>query len=346
MPALLAEDDLRVIVSERLNFTPSGKRFRCHFIEPGVVDYSDVGCGIELLRRETIDAALNSAISNPLTKGHISTRINSFDGISHGAIDKVGYDDAERMYFCEGEITTDEARGLIKRGQKPSCGYTVTSFGPGGRYNNVPYEREITGIKFHHLAIVENPRYQEADFRLNSKTGKPVMFKFIKTLLRPKEGGGEETVREEGNLPADTTLEINGKPVRLNDVIKAKVDADAKEARENAISEDAEIEYAPGKTAKLSVLIAAHRANEAASDCDESDEDKKKKKDDDDAKARENEVAKKAKDAESRANSTAYRVLQNAQKSAPPVIERANSANTLQEQIQRGQERYGSSAKN
>lgn len=333
----------RTISNERLNIAATGKRFRCNFIEPGVVDYSDCGLGIELLRRETIQAALNTALSNPLTKGHISTRLNTFDGIALGYVDKVGYDETAGVFYCEGEVASEQARELIRKGWRPSCGYTVTSTGKGGRYNGVAYERELTGIKFHHLAIVDRPRYQDMNFRLNS-TKQPAMnvIKFIKNVLRPKEGGGAnetETVREEGTLPLDTTLEVNGKQVRLNQIVDAQIAADEKEARENAISADSEIEYAPGKTAKLSVLVASFRANEATDD--DSDEAKKAKKE----KADRENAAAEEKAKKDRENAQSFRVLQNAPKHVPVQRERVNSAGTIQEQLARGQSRYGSASK-
>lgn len=344
--------DLRFTYGERLNIAPSGKRFRCNFIEPGLVDYGDVGGDVELLRKETIDAALATLANNPLTIGHVSTRINQTDlqRLTRGSIDRWGYEPDSGWFWCEGPVTDDHARERIRRNAKPSVGYTVTSFGPGGMYHNIRFAREITGIKFHHLAIVENPRYEAADIRLNAKnqTGKPVMPNLIKWLKKKivpatSEGGQATETTEAVEMAPDTVLEIEGgKTVRLNDVIAAKIAADKKEAddaaasRENAtIDGDSLIEYAPGKTAKLNELMASHAARQ--NEADDDDEEKKKKE-----KDRENAAA--AETARKNEGGKSFRVLSQARNTPAPVPQesRANSANTLAEQVQRGRDRYGS----
>lgn len=329
----------RAISSERCNVVVTGKRFRSNFIEPGVVDYSDVGCGIELLRRETITKGLQSAMGNPLTKGHIPIHLNAFDGIAHGYVDKVGFDSSTGMYFCEGTIESDEARALIRSGYQPSCGYKVTSFGPGGRYNNVPYEREITGIQFHHLAIVAKPRYQEADFRLNSKEKPAMSFKTFwkKLTAAPEAGGAAKSEEVAGELPADASIEIDGQQVRLNDLVDAKKkqdEAEALAARENEVTEETRVEYAPGKFATVGELTALYRTNASKADDDkdeETDEEKTK---------RENEAKEKA--ASKRENAVSFKVLRAAAQSAKqPQIQRMNTAGTVEEGVARGKERYG-----
>lgn len=336
------------MVCERFNIAPSGKRFRCEFIEPGFVSYDDVpGCGMELLRKNAIEASLQSAIGMALTIGHVPTKTPIPANKIHGRIDKVGYDERTNWFFCEGTVDTDQARNELRAGKKGSVGFIVLETGPGGRDHNITYTQELSRLNFHHLAIVDNPRYDGAEFRLNSVQPKPAMslFKWIKKTLRPasEAGGAETTVEETGTLPADATLEIDGKQVRLNDVVAAKIAADEKTARENAISGDAEIEYAPGKTAKLSELIASHRANETPA---ETTDEKKAREETERAnavKAKAAADAKAARENEAKVGAESYRVVQEARQTAAPVaVERANSANTVQEQIARGASRYGS----
>lgn len=338
----IAGSNTRFTYGERLNIAPSGKRFRCEFIEPGLVNYSDVGGDVELLRKETIDAALDSVRGNPLTIGHVSTRINAVElkRLTRGEIDQVGYDEKTGWFFCEGTVTDDHARDRLRMNAKPSCGYVVLEFGPGGVHHNIPYAREITKIKFHHLAIVDNPRYEEAKIRLNAKTQEnPAMFKWIKNILRPAEqaGGEQKTETVTGEIPADASIEIDGKPVRFNDVVAAKVAADRKiadeaAARDNALDGDTMIEYAPGKTAKLNELTACYQTF----GCPE------KKNEADEAKDKEEKEKKDRENALKNQGAASFRVLSSARATPPPVqTERANSANTLDEQVERGRSRYG-----
>ena len=365
----MTEIGLRFTRGERLNYAPSGKRFFCNFIEPGLVSYEDCGGDTELLRKETIDAALATAIGNPLTVRHVPTNIAQveLERVSRGEIDKVGYNAETGWYFCEGPVTDDHARQLLRANDlnrpKPSCGYTVLEFGPGGVYHNIPFAREITKIKFHHLAIVDNPRYEGADIRLNSKTPMTNPLKWLRKKLVPATAtAAETTVEETGEIAADATIEIDGKQVRFNEladahrkkldadkleadrVAKEKADKDAAAARENGMTHlngDDEVEV-DGKKVKMNALIDCFRVY----GCRENEADKKK----DDDEKRENALREKAeKDriaAEAaRENGTKhYRVLQGARTADPVVVERTNSANTEQEQIRRGEERYGSAA--
>lgn len=346
---LIVGNDRETRVEERLNIAPSGKRFRCNFIEPGLVSYTDCGGDVELLRQETIEAALHTALGNPLTIGHVRT--NKLVAAAHGRVENVGRDPATGWFFADGTVETDEARARIRNNAKPSCGYTVTSFGPGGVWHNMHYAREITGIKFHHLAIVDNPRYEGAGYRLNSKTTKTTAMnplKWFKKKITPaaEAGGTPIETTESGELSPDTNVELgNGKTVKLNELVEAFNNP----ARANEITADSEIEYTGAdqkvRKVKFSELTTAHEDRENGVESPASKLAREKAEE----TARENSikeaarVAAEALERENAAGKNSFRVLA-AARTAPalPVIERANSADTVNEQLARGSNRYGS----
>lgn len=224
---MLLVDGFRDVEGEhRWNFTDSGKRFRSKFLEPGLVSYRDVkGGGIELLRKETIDAAINTAIGNPLTCDHVIVTAENRMNVEHGIVDAVDYDAGDGWYYASGDVDTEEARSRIRNNEKPSCGYVVTSFGPGGKYHGIQYDREITGIHFNHLAIVKKPRYENSNFRLNSivsPTSNMTIFKFLKTLVTRANGADgkptETTKVESRDVSGDTEVEVDGQMIRLNEL--------------------------------------------------------------------------------------------------------------------------------
>jgi hypothetical protein len=355
-----------LILEARFNVAEGGKRFRCEFIREGPVDYSDIGMGIEVLRRETIAAALNSYIGRPLTLGHVSTTLAAerLDAVAEGRVDKVGWDPETGWFFCEGTVETDAARaaGMTMR---PSAGLVVKGYGPAGRWNNVKYERELTAIEFHHLALVPRGRYEEADFRLNAvttKLGEITMFKFIAKILKKNAEGKEETVTEERELPADTEIDVGGTKVRLNALIESKqaidraaADAEtarlAKEkadkaaadaaARNNAapVTDETEV-LVDGKKVTIKDLKAAHAANatrgnavKAAADARAAEEAKAAAE-----KERLNAAAKAA-------GFASYEALAHAQeRAAQSQISVAGSSGSEQEALERGAARYGSVA--
>lgn len=343
----VAELEAKFALGERLNIT--GKRFRCNFIKPGLVSYLDKGAkGYELLRKETIDKYLNTMIGEPLIIEHVSTFFPVPKSRIKGRCDSVGYDVPSGWYFCEGNVeATQPEIDHINSLQSVSCGYRVPpvreSYGPGGSEHNIPYVAEILALNFHHLAVTSSaPRYEDAIIRLNATTQEPVMaFKWIKKIFTAGAAGAqpvEET--QTGELPVDATLEVDGQPVRLNDLVdarkaKIKADADAKKKKDeedaknngdnlNDLSPDTRIEIGDGVFATVGELVADRQnAVKAAA---------QKKKDEE--VAREN--AKKEGDA-------SYRVLASARSTAPQTTPIVANSDSHTEQLARGKSMFGSS---
>lgn len=225
-----------VEVESRLNVAADGKRFRCEFIREGPVNYPELGKGIECLRHETILEGLKSFHGKPLVIEHIDPRLNVadpviFKRVAHGVIDKTGFDPASRWFFCEGDIFDDAGRDAAIA-LNPSCGFNVLATGPKGRWNNVPYERALTAIEFHHLALTKlRPRYEEADFRLNAvtnNTGEITMFKLLRKIVG---AGGAAPTEETIELSPETEIDLgNGKKARLNAVVEAQKTTDEQAA--------------------------------------------------------------------------------------------------------------------
>ncbi len=326
-------------VEARFNVASDGKRFRCDFMREGPVYYPEIKKGIECVRRKTIEAGLNSFVGRPATIEHVDVRLNAEDpkvrAVTFGIVDKVGFDADNGWAFLEGEVT-DADRARQAAALNPSCGFRVLSTGPGGRWNNVPYERELTQIEFHHLAMSKSrSRYEESDFRLNAVTndqGETTMFKF---LFKKKDAADPAAapVTVEHDVPADTVVKIGTKEVRLNSLIEAeekaqqaeadkvKTDAEAT-ARLNAasaINDDTEV-LVSGKPVKIGVLRAS-------------------------AEARENAVSTAAarKAAEGRESFDTLAAARGRQVTPASI---SASSNSLQDQLARGASEYGSAAKN
>ena len=213
--------------SDRFNIAADSRTFDCKFIEPGIISYKDQGGDIELLRKETIDRCIQSAVGNPLTIGHVWITSENRLKEEQGIITDVYYDPVDGWYHVRGTVDTPRAQKLLKL-KKPSCGYSVGEFGPAGTYHGIRYGKEIKDILFNHLAIVDNPRYEEATFRLNSVSNPTNMnvFKLLKRIVTRENGADgqiKETEKSESfDLPGDTevTMSIEGKEqkMRLNDL--------------------------------------------------------------------------------------------------------------------------------
>ncbi len=336
MPEIVLVDDA---VEARFNLVSEGKRFRCDFMREGPVYYPEIGKGIEVVRRATILRDLQSFVGKPLTLEHVDPRLNVadpavFSRISHGKVDAVGFDKDTGWFFCEGDVTSAAARDPALN---PSAGFRVLQTSAGGRWNNVPFERELSRLEFHHLALSRSrSRYEESEFRLNAvktpegKTAMKLMF-WKKDPAKPDAA----PAAVEHDLPAETRLNVAGKDVPLADLIasheaeeKRKGEEAEVAARANAaapaLTDDTEV-MVGGKPVKISALKASYaaRENAATAAADQA------------AEAREN-AAKQAR------GTAAFNQLAAARGAAATSPTIAQSSGSPQEQMQRGVDRYGS----
>jgi len=191
-------------------------------MEPGLVNYKDVqGGDVELIKKETIDEALETLVGCPLTIGHIPTTITDFKDVATGYVDHAEYDAEKGWFVCEGSVDNDKARDMISKHKGVSVGTKLNSkdFGPGGTWHNIPFGREIKKFKFHHLAIVppdQRPRFEDAEIRLNSKNIKTMKpFQWIKSLTK------QEKTEHVSELAPTARIDIgDGKSATIQEMVE------------------------------------------------------------------------------------------------------------------------------
>ena len=137
------------------------KYYKRIFIKSGLADYNDYNEGVTLLEKDTIQKALNTIIDKPVF-------------ITHDGDKKVGqvldaYYSIDNEAFIVGFMLTDnKAIDLLdNKNYSISCTYNITKKDKGGIYHNIPYDEEAKEIYFENIALVKNPRYQEAHKRIN-----------------------------------------------------------------------------------------------------------------------------------------------------------------------------------
>lgn len=351
---------MRYLDGVRFNYAPGAKTFDCKFIEPGIVSYRDVGGKVELLRKETLDQCMAGVIGNPVTIGHVFVTEENRDEVTNGTVSGWEFNADDGWFHVKGTADTTCAQAKMRANGKPSCGYRVTKLGPGGMYHGIRYDQEILGLEFNHLAIVDRPRYEDSEFRLNSiKSTQSSMnvFKFLKKLAVGAIGADGKPVEKETILsheaPGDTEVEIDGKMVRLNELF----DAYLKETAEAfTITPETALEVS-GKVVTMGQLAEAHRnnqkrANALATETPEQKATREKKEADDKAAAavRENEIAveKKKKDDEAaalvekeRTNGTnAFFTLHTARATPKTDGGFSTTSGSLREKCERGAKKY------
>lgn len=264
MPTLLElPQTLRTKDGDRFNIAADSRSFDCKFLEPGFVSYRDCGGKLELLRKETIERCMPSVIGNAVTIGHVEVTSENRSERENGVVTEWYYNSDDGWFWVKGTIDTEQAKSRINAGQRPSCGYKVLALGDGGVDHGIRYDQEITDLCFNHLAIVERPRYADAQFRLNSyNVSNPSMnvIKFLKKLVTPTAGAdGKPITHESRDISVDTEIEIDGQKVRLNELFDAYM-ADTAAAL-SATPEDA-LEIS-GKAVTMGALTESYRKNKA-----------------------------------------------------------------------------------
>lgn len=151
-----------------------GRPFKSRFLQAGLVKYD---FGVCLLKKETIDKFVNTFVECPVIIDH---KDNLTEADRVGTIQKIWFSADDGWFWCSGIITDEKAIDLIESGYNVSCQYRITDYienDEGKLHNANPYDKEILDGVFEHLAIVENPRYEDAFIAVNAYIAKNNDFK-------------------------------------------------------------------------------------------------------------------------------------------------------------------------
>ena len=145
-----------------------GRYFKSRFLQPGLVKYS---FGVCVLEKDTIDKFIQGFVGCPVIIGHNDVTNENAKKLSCGNICHIWYDEADGWYWGDGIIDDEEALEKINNGYNVSCQYEITEYSnntSGALHNGNPYDKVILNGKPEHLAIVENPRYENAMIAVNA----------------------------------------------------------------------------------------------------------------------------------------------------------------------------------
>lgn len=143
-----------------------GKFFTTRFLQAGLVKYS---FGVCLLDKETIDRFIYNFVGCPVIINHKDVTNTSAKDDRVGVISRVWFNEQDGWYWGEGVIFEQEALDLIDKGYNVSCQYEITEYSStGGIHNGNEYDKTILNGKPEHLAIVKNPRYENAMIAVNA----------------------------------------------------------------------------------------------------------------------------------------------------------------------------------
>lgn len=337
---------------EKNNAKLAPASFYCRHMLPGVCGYSDENV---LLDADTIKRMMPSMAGIPVFLGHQTVDLENLQTQADGFVFDCFYNELDGWFWSRFVVHSDAARQAIAQGQSVSNAYLPMEWGSGGQHLNVDYTRKIVNAEFTHLAIVPNPRYEEAkiftpeQFKAyqetkrrelselqNSKETKGItMLKFFnksKTEITNdseitddsivKYDDKEITVKEFKEL-------MNGKTKKNDDeTAEQKTAREAKEAKENADKEEEEkmnAEYdVDGEKVTMKDLMNSFRAGKTKKN-EQTEEEKQN------SKLAEQKLADEKKN-----NKKFFEELRNANNKTAPV----QVIDTREDKIKRGSERY------
>lgn len=266
--------------------------FKARFLEAGVVKYEDE---MVLIKPESL-----MKIGDDFKGAHviIDHQDVSEDEVSEkivGYITNVWFNPEDGWAWCDFTVNSEEAISLINQGYSVSCAY-YPEYAQGGTYHNIPYDREIMGGEAIHLAIVENPRYEDAIILKNS-------IKKVMTIFKLKKEKKENKAEVKEIELENALFEIEeGENVAVADMVEAyknakKNEEEEKEKEDSKMNADSEVEV-DGEMIKVSELAAAYKASKKKNAEDE------EKKEEEAAEAKKNEEEEEEKEkAEAKKNS-------------------------------------------
>ena len=322
------------------------KRYRALHITPGVVDYTDEDQReTVLIRKPALDKMNRSFLGKPVfnfthkvIEPEVAFNFTSEESEKHavGVISEVGYDVESGYYWTDMMIWDKETQDNISKGYGVSNAY-IPEAGPGGTYNNVPYDEEVIGGEYHHMAIVKDPRYGDVRIFENSKNGKPMKFTlFSKKEEKPKQNAPPPKKEEEMKLNSDSVIVIeDGSEIPISEMVEVyKNSADEEKEKKKKEDEEPKLNMEDtieidGKEVSLKELKDNYCAKKNAElPTDEDMEDVVDK-----------DLKKNAADEKEKPNENFKTLKINAGKNAEPAKIKVNTQKT---RLDRGRARYGS----
>lgn len=307
------------------NSKEENKVYYCKHIAPGVCAYKDETI---FIGEETLKNMDKSFAGKPIFINHQTVNPDTEKLDAVGYVVESFYLPEDGTHWAKILIIDDKGHEVIKNGWKVSNAYQPTGFGVGGEWHNVPYNREVTEAHYTHLALVDNPRYEEAQIMT------PEEFKSYKEAKKSQleqmtNSKAEETKSKQGDKKmswklftkkevtnsddiSNVMVELsNGATVSIGEMVNSvEKDLKEKEDKKNACHNEDILEKTVkvnGEDMSVKDLVAAFEKKDKKNKCNEGDEDKDKDKeekkdaknaDEEDDKGKKDEEKKDAKNAD------------------------------------------------
>ena len=340
------------------------KRYFVRHIKEGLVHYLEKGEDkLYLIKDEALKKMNASFDGKPIYIKHVDeVNMDTLKEDANGYVVKSFYNEFDGAWWAE-IIADDEAQGFIKKGWAVSNAYLPTELGSGGVYHDIDYDKEVKNGVYEHLAIVDNPRYEEAvimtpDEFKNFNEGRKTELEKLKNS-KEKKMLSEEEKKELLDSLKNSLVEVVKDTVK--NALEEKIEEDKKNAEDEdhrqlireiaAVSAKGEGDFEGGLDEKVREIIKlaeklGYSKDEAKHNAEDEEEEKKDEKEDEEEEKKDNESDEdseeskenKCNEEEKKENSKFFNFLHNAKANR----EKGKTASTMAAGLALGKARYGS----
>lgn len=278
------------------NEKEENKVYYCKHIAPGVCAYKDETI---FIGEETLKNMDKSFSGKPIFIDHQTVDPETEKEDAVGYVVESFYLPEDGTHWAKLLIIDDKGHQAIKEGRKVSNAYKPTGFGVGGEWHNVPYNREVTDAYYTHLALVENPRYEEAEIMSAEEFKKYKEAK--KSQLEQLQNSKAETSKQGENkmfklwtkkevTNSDDISKVmvelsDGSAVSIGEMVNSvEKDLKEKEDKKNECHDEEVMEKVVkvnGEDMKVSDLVAAFEKKDKKNKCNEEEKAEEEKKEED-----------------------------------------------------------------
>ncbi|WP_299074744.1 DUF2213 domain-containing protein [uncultured Paraglaciecola sp.] len=350
---------------EKQNASQYPQMYYARHMESGIAGYEDETI---LIDADCIKDMVKSFVGKPVYVHHQDVDLKNLKEQSHGYVVESFYNEADGWFWVKMILTDDIALEAVANGWSVSNAYTYDQFSGGGTYHNCPYDKKILTGEFTHLALVPNPRYEEAaifspdDFKSYQETKRLKLAEIKNSLSKPTKGKTmfkvfKNTKEEVDSVDENTMIEIKNddgtvQEVKVSDMVKAV--ANAKEEEKEKVNMDTMVKVGDDEMSindlvkGYTKLSSKKNTSEDDKENEDDEEDKKDEKanesdSDDDEKSNEDDDKENEDEGDEKKNSKSdhFNELKNAGKNKKVKV---NSIDLGMNQTARGQSAYGSAA--
>lgn len=132
---------------------------------PGVAEYREPGKEPSriFLNEDTVRKMDPSFVGRPVYVEHVDkVDVANIQAEADGYVTESFYNEADGKHWVKFIVVSDSGQDAIRKGWRLSNAYRMLSRSPGGMSKGVSYNAEVTAAEYEHLAIVQNPRYEDS----------------------------------------------------------------------------------------------------------------------------------------------------------------------------------------